>query len=100
MDSLADKSQIPGIKIMVVLLEEMDNVFEEVNDEVDYARAIVPPRFVANNATGACFVDKTFNRIAIILDRIVKRNHAWNRGDKSGGINLCNLSLSHLMKEY
>ncbi|MCD7468995.1 hypothetical protein HAX54_007569, partial [Datura stramonium] len=54
---------------------------------------------VANNATQQCFIDKTFNRISIILDGIAKQNHAWNGGDQSEGINVDNLLLSHLMNE-
>ncbi|MCD7463820.1 hypothetical protein HAX54_051469, partial [Datura stramonium] len=54
---------------------------------------------VANNTTGGSFKDKTFNHIAIILDKIAKHNHAWHGGDHSGGINVGTPSLSTLVKE-
>ncbi|MCD9640679.1 hypothetical protein HAX54_026129, partial [Datura stramonium] len=53
---------------------------------------------VADNAARGCFMDKIFNRIAIILDRIANHNHAWHGRDQSGGLNL-DTPLSHLMKE-
>ncbi|MCD7468852.1 hypothetical protein HAX54_007367 [Datura stramonium] len=54
---------------------------------------------VANNDTFRCFMEKTFNKIAIILDKIAKHNYAWHGGDQSGGINVGTPSLSHLIKE-
>ncbi|MCD7449343.1 hypothetical protein HAX54_051532, partial [Datura stramonium] len=44
-------------------------------------------------------MEKTFNRIAVILDKIEKHNHAWHGGDQSRGINVGTPSLSNLMKE-
>ncbi|MCD9559762.1 hypothetical protein HAX54_018011, partial [Datura stramonium] len=54
---------------------------------------------IPNNATGGCFMDMTFSRIAIILEKIAKHKYAWNGGDQGGGINIGTPSLSHLMKE-
>ncbi|MCE3052299.1 hypothetical protein HAX54_052155, partial [Datura stramonium] len=125
-------------KITAALPVELENVFVEVNDEVDYASAIILPRVNAssfkieesiytmlkvegqfNNSTNndprqhlknfseVCNLhkplqtmpleDKAFNRIAIILDRIAKHNHAWHGGDQSGGLDVVTPSLSHLI---
>ncbi|MCD9639233.1 hypothetical protein HAX54_023636 [Datura stramonium] len=43
---------------------------------------------IGDNVIAGCFIDKTFNQIVIILDRIAKHNHAWHEGDQSGGINM------------
>ncbi|MCE3216529.1 hypothetical protein HAX54_006784, partial [Datura stramonium] len=54
---------------------------------------------MVNNTTGGCFMDKIYNRIATICDRIVKHNQAWHAGDQSGGLNVGTPSLTHLMKD-
>ncbi|MCE0480534.1 hypothetical protein HAX54_037475 [Datura stramonium] len=73
---------------------ESKNMFVDINEEVHCTSTIVPPRSIANNAVGGCFIDKTFNR-----DQIEKNNHAWHGGDQSGRINVRAPSLSHLMKD-
>ncbi|MCE0481532.1 hypothetical protein HAX54_039342, partial [Datura stramonium] len=52
-----------------------------------------------NNAVGYCFMEKTFNQIAIILDPIAKHNHALHGGDQNRGLNMGTPSLSRLIKE-
>ncbi|MCE0481004.1 hypothetical protein HAX54_038325, partial [Datura stramonium] len=119
---------------------EVENIFTEVNNDIDYTNAIVPPRVnaptfkideriynmlkdpshgfpqnillekfytgldpftrsMANNVARGCFMDKTYNRIATILDRIIKHNQAWHASDQSGGIHVGSPSMTHLMKE-
>ncbi|MCD9637558.1 hypothetical protein HAX54_020925, partial [Datura stramonium] len=38
-------------------------------------------QFLSKTVVGGCFMDKTFNIIDIILDKITKHNHAWHGGD-------------------
>ncbi|MCD7454895.1 hypothetical protein HAX54_026426 [Datura stramonium] len=121
---------------------DLENVFAEVNEKVNYASAIVPPRVndssfkidgsiytmlklegqfcnstdddpyqhlenffevgnlqkknnISNDTTrlrvfkysldSGCFMDKTFNRISIILHKIEKHNHVWHGGDRGVG---------------
>ncbi|MCD7459200.1 hypothetical protein HAX54_040282, partial [Datura stramonium] len=75
-------------------LGEVENFFTEVNNDLDSLS-----QSVANNAAGGCFMDKTYNFIATILDGVVKHNHAWNFHDQSGGVNAGIPSLTHFMKE-
>ncbi|MCD7458451.1 hypothetical protein HAX54_038289, partial [Datura stramonium] len=50
---------------------------------------------VANTTTDGCYMDRTFNKIAIILDIIAKHNHSWRGGDQSGGINTSTMLATH-----
>ncbi|MCD9643349.1 hypothetical protein HAX54_030752, partial [Datura stramonium] len=43
---------------------------------------------VVNNMTGGCFLDKTFARITIILDKIAKHNQDWHASDNGGGVKI------------
>ncbi|MCD7461209.1 hypothetical protein HAX54_045532 [Datura stramonium] len=94
---------------MALPLGEVKNIFAKVDVDIFYASVIVPPRFytnldsltqeVANNPTNGCFMDKKYNHIATILDRIAKHDHAWHGRDQSGGMNVGTPSLAYLMKE-
>ncbi|MCE0482138.1 hypothetical protein HAX54_040576 [Datura stramonium] len=54
---------------------------------------------VANTAANSYFMDKTFARITIILNKITKYNQARHAGDNGVGVPIGAPSINHMIKE-